>query len=230
MEKMSNKQLKRFLSSRNKYFCRFYKEEDYKNFLKQSELFLNYSIKLAPSSLEVMKRKEVLGDRLFTLQLSRICLGIACELLTKAAYLKESYIINKSQNNIKKPIKFSELYQFQNIQADSKINKIFYFIKKQLYGRKYIIQTSTTHSLKFLLHNFYQLFKLKLGKGEFNFHIARGFGLINIWRNQGVHVSVGRFEAIGDDFNVIHNSIRNVYLNIFSDEDFKRVDTILKVR
>ncbi len=199
MEKLSNSQLKKFVSSRSKYSYVIYKTEDYKKFLEKSELFLKYSRKLEPRCIDYDKKNVT--NKLFFTRLSRICLGIACELLLKSAYLKKGYIINSSKSNIKKPLKFIDLEEYNNIQSNK------------------------THSFKFLLNNFYNLFKFE--RKVFNFYIARGFELAYIWRNLSVHIGHGKMRTFGNDYKIVYESILYIYKYLFEEEDLIRVKKLI---
>ena len=223
MKTMSNRKLEKFVSSRSECYRVVYKQEDYKKFLERSELFLEYSVKLEP--LEIDLDKKNYENKLFFVRLSRICLGIACELLVKSAYLKEGYIINISKGNIKKPLKFIDLERYNRAKSKGLISKFIFNIGNIFSKEIYSIQSYNTHSFNFLLKYFYNLFKLE--RKVFNFYIARGLKLAHIWRNVNVHIGHGKVITFGDDYKIIYDSIINIYKCFFEEEDLIRVKKLI---
>ncbi|MDD4878431.1 MAG: hypothetical protein PHO02_05350 [Candidatus Nanoarchaeia archaeon] len=210
---MSNGQLKRYKEKLAKRF-EIGIIKDYLPLKKSGEEFLREAYALRKGGLfnefKLWKQHVQKGGSFndFILQeiKYRLFLGVAVELIVKAAFLKQGYIIN-SYKNLKqswysglvnlfvsknKPLKFEEVVHSRLITQHTQ--DISYFIDH----------------INFIFPN--------LTKKECNTYIRKGLEIARIWRNKEIHLASGSHsELIGEDED-IKTAIHYIYQEIFDDE------------
>ncbi len=103
-------------------FAKIYTSEDWKLFKRRADFYLENAAKILKKDISYCDNNNKL---LFRNINKRLYLGIACELLVKAIYLKNGFSINKFLDNNKKfPQKFSDV-------NDEELNKMDCFTFNQ---------------------------------------------------------------------------------------------------
>ncbi len=173
--------IQQFIQERGSHYFKIFKEEDVKNFVNESNNYITLH-NTFHSSFEKMQRRRRRFDKqiLFKNRCARVCLGIATELMVKATYLKQGYMINR-HNKPNTP----------NIVRIGTIDDQYIIMK--------------THDFSFLIKKLDSI----LPEHEYNFEqdIRKGLELARIWRNTNTHGVIGRHIQVGNDYYLINNSI-----------------------
>lgn len=157
---------------------------------------------------------------------ARLLLGIGCELILKAAYIKNGYIINKPKNldssvpdvfkDKKIPFKFEditkELLVYNNFDID--INKyvelkksLTQYLSNDIFDFNFLIE-----HLPLLLHDI--ITKEELSDVMAGLHIAR------FWRNVYSHTVCDPADFFTDENIKVYIALQCIYKQVF-DEEFK---------
>jgi len=164
--------IKEFIESRENYYFKVFREKDIKKFNDEANKFIEFSNKWHNF------RKPLS----FKNRCSKIFLGIASELILKAAYLKLGYFINQHKDKKKKHI----LFKVDEIKDEDLSMK--------------------THSFGFLIRELNSV----LPKHNFDFDkdIRKGLEIARIWRNINAHTITSRDIWHGDDHINIEKSLK----------------------
>lgn len=173
--------------------CGLFKQEDWREVKKSGEKFLKYAYKYKPKIINLSNRSER-EEKFFRELLYRILMGIGCELIVKAVYLKEGYIINRYK------IKKSRFPAKLGSMPDKKLNPFI------------------TFDINILISCFHTFFP-KIDKMLYNRWISKGLQIARIWRNKDIH-NGGRYHMeTGMDVFDIETSLIAIYDHIFNDKD-----------
>lgn len=185
-------QIKKHIDGLNNIFkCGIYQPSKWQSLRAHGERFIKESLKIRPKSI-VPKKGSKFSDTMIKFQIYRVLMGIGCELILKAAFVKKRYTINKFRSG--KPNRMERWNR--NIPSQ-------------------LIDYQTVPS-SILLQNIYRLFP-KFGKKLCNEYVRKGFETARIWRNKEVHTGGGYHRQIGTDNYDIANSLTNVYDTVFND-------------
>ena len=192
---MNDKELKDFLESLEKRYYKIYNEEDYVLFKRNAERFFDLFKEFGgPKVVNINKKglKKFLTDEL----ISRIFLGIGCELIVKSVYLKRRYLINQV-SNLSKNKKLSFPYPIKDVPKDSIITEVYGFKK--------------------LNSNLYKLVPEKVDYKTYNRLVRKGLEIARVWRNKEAHFG-GGYHTESMEIYDIRNSLSNVYKIFFNEE------------
>lgn len=185
---MIDAELKTYLESVERLYCKVYGKEDYKLFKKNAEkffsLFREYSSTNKTTSLTKKGLKKFIRDEL----ISRIFLGIGCELLVKSVYLKKGYLINRVLN---KPE-----------------NKVFPYRMKVITIEN--IDSGNTEFFRKLNSNLHKLMPKRVKLHDYNRLIKKGLEIARIWRNKDTHIG-GGYHRQSMEIHDIGNAVHNIY-------------------
>ncbi|MDO8511421.1 MAG: hypothetical protein Q7S55_04620 [Nanoarchaeota archaeon] len=199
-ELMSDESLRCFVEDLKERFSKVYLQKDYPLFKKNADRFLDF--------FRALQSKDVIDlDKNFDGYIndglkSRVFLGIAVELILKAAYLKNGYLINsvkdKKEDNFPKGI--SKPYKINEVPDKN-------------------IKLKNTVSLSYLLDNLHLFFK-EIDYKEYITYVKKGIEIAKIWRDKEMHVGGGYHLENGNDIIDVGRSLFNIYKIIFN-EDLK---------
>ncbi len=194
---MNDAKLKKFIEDYEKLYSRIYRESDNELFKKNAEKFFELYKEFGGKRINLIMEKglkQFLKDEL----LSRIFLGIGCELIVKSIYLKNGYVINEvDKSRLTKNIHFP-------------------FLIKDI--PKSCIKGERTYDFKKLNNNLYNLRPKNVTSEDFNKHIIKPLEIARIWRNKETHIGGGYHRESGE-ISEIKYALMNIY-NLFFKEKF----------
>ena len=166
-------------------YSKFFQANDWRVFKQLAEYYLDVAVHL--------KKKDI--SEAYALKLwirnvqKRLFIGLACELLLKAHYLKQGYGINKPKGKTK-----WHLYQIATVNpADYK--------EDDTYGLGYLLD------------------QLKNGPSFTELQkIEQGFRIAKVFRNKEGHVAVYWHDFDDQNFTDIENSIQYFYKEAFGQQ------------
>lgn len=174
---------------------------------------------------------------------TRLLLGIGCELILKSSYLKKGFLINKPFYKIlPSKLKDKAKNSFPLLYSDFGIKKInrklenafktdFSKRNKENLTKEYIenyakkmaekhiyINPHQFYSFNTLIRRSHTLFPDNLDKEFINEKILLGMHITRIWRNTHAHSPLSPYSHIGDENQLINESLRNIYKFIFNEK------------
>jgi len=167
-------------------YAKFFEQDDWRSFKKIAECHLETAARL--------KKRDVKCEDPYRLLLrniqKRLFIGIGCELIVKAFYLKNGYGINRPKQGVKVPFP----YKIREVnRAD--------------------FQQDNTYQLGFLLDHLKDVCRLV----EHSL-ILRGFRIAKVFRNKEAHAAVYWHQFDPNNYLDIEISLAAFYLEAFSEK------------
>jgi hypothetical protein len=212
---MDDRSYNEFTKDYRKRFSKSYVESDYRAFKEKAEHFFSLFKDLQEESIV----NEQIWDYFKSQKRARIFLGIGCELLLKAIYLKNGYLINRVKDD-KNQKKLCEIWRFKISYIEKpKYNlNIPYKISET---PKELIEEERTSDYNYFLDHLHDLFP-NMNHKEFITFVKKGFFIASLWRNKESHTDASRHIETGTDMIDIHSSLIITY-KIFFNEEFKQL-------
>jgi hypothetical protein len=168
-------------------YAKFFVDHDWYTFKTVSEHYLQTAAKLKKCDIEARDHKLLLRN-----VQKRLFIGIACELLLKAFYLKRGYCINRPINSkhpgAKRPCRLAE------------VDRTHFKIDR-------------THSIDFLVKNLERLQR---------FHqyalIENGFRIARAFRNKEGHVAVSSHKFSASNYEDVAAAFKAFYQEAFYED------------
>mgnify|MGYP001577063626 CR=1 FL=1 len=173
--------IEKFVNERENYYFKIFNQNDIKAFVKEANSFITLHNEFNTPEVKLIKTGQALNkEKWFKNRCARISLGIAVELLIKATYLKQGYLINKTKTNGKQ-----------------KLCKIGTVLTSNL--------MKNTHDFKFLITHLDMV--LPTNEYDFDKDIRQGLEIARIWRNVNAHVVIGKHIKYGGDYYSITKAL-----------------------
>lgn len=168
-------------------FAKIYTSEDWVLFKRRADFYFENAAKILKKDISYCDNNDKL---LFRNINKRLYLGIACELLVKAVYLKNGFSINKFLDNNKKfPQKFSDV-------NDEELNKTNCF------------------TFDWCIQNLNKVVAWDVSSRGV---VEKGLKIAKVFRNKEVHGIVSNHSYNPESYRIIEESVILVYELVFSE-------------
>jgi len=167
-------------------YSKLFKAKDWKPFKTSADYYFELASKLKEKDIEIKEKDNKLWIRNVR---KRLYLGIATELLIKAAYLKKGYNINKpNRGNSKNCLKLITTLD------ETDLNE------------------SDTYTLGNIIDYFHKI------EPSITTKIKRGLIICEVFRNKEGHISVPKQEYVPKNYRDIEFSISEIYRICFGEK------------
>lgn len=166
----------------------FFEKEDWSIFKDAADYYFETAAKIMKKDILYGSKDLKLLRRNVT---KRLFIGIGCELLLKAVYLKNGFCINKP----KKPTKRSELFKIVNINKND-------------------FKDDDTFSLNQLIEKLFTVNNF----GEDKNIIKKGLNISKVFRNKESHSAVLWHDYNAQNYRDVEKSLICIYKNSFNEE------------
>lgn len=167
-------------------YSKLFKAKNWKPFKTTADYYFELASKLKEKDIDIKKEDNKLWIRN---ERKRLYLGIATELLIKAAYLKKGY-------NINKPKKGNDIDALKLITTLDETG----------------LNEGDTYTLGNIIDNFHKIEQGITAK------IKRGLIICEVFRNKEGHISVPKHDYVPQNYRDIEFSIIEIYKICFGEE------------
>jgi hypothetical protein len=171
-------------------FAKFFRQEDYSIFKNSADFYFENAVKLLKKDIKYSDEHLALLRRN---TLKRLYIGIGCELLLKAVYLKAGYCINKHNKSNRNLHKFTDDIEIDYFKLDDTLT--FNELIQKL----------------FTIEDFQELNK------ETKIKIDRGLRIAKVFRNKEGHIVVYWHHFNVENYRDIETSLKEIYRISFNE-------------
>jgi len=194
--RLTDEDLANFLKKYKDNFSKIYKEKHWSLFKENADKFFDFFREIYTNLPNIRGMNKACQEELK----ARIFLGIGCELLLKAVYLKNGYLINlidkgklkKLGKNIDKPYKISKV-PFEYINKDG------------------------TEGLRYYLDKL-EIFFDGMSREKCNAYVKKGLEIVKLWRNKEAHIGRGYHSEDITNWIDIRSSLTEIYKVVFGEK------------
>ncbi len=174
----------------NKQYEQYFVQDDWRTFKYAADYYLEN----AANSLKVdIKHKDERLKLLFRNIQKRLYIGIGCEFILKAIYLKNGYVINKRNNHEIPPGRYP--FKACEIQPND-------FSKNKTFTFNELLQ---------------KLFKI-IDFGDERAEIEKGLRIAKVFRNKEGHVVTISHEYVAQNYRDVEGCLKLLYRNVFNEK------------
>jgi len=171
-------------------YAQFFEEDDWSLFKESADYYFETAAKILRKDIQYGRGDLKLLRRNVT---KRLYIGIGCELLLKAIYLKNGFCINKLRKN--KDLQIPRPYKIADIDKDD-------------------FKDDDTLSFNQLMENLFDIENY----GKEKISIEKGLKISKVFRNKEGHVAVPLHRFESQNYRDIEISLIGIYRNSFNED------------